>query len=276
MGLYGFMGGVGSEFNASLNTRPCSPHAGIRSPLSGALSPKSGPFSTDMFSTTDEGGHAAHVQKQQKVPDRPCLNVSKTCLSCATDGQKPWINKAFKMACLTYEPGLINYEGQHVTKDTLFGRRARILEGLLDNQKILRDLPEVTFPDQTEAARRRNTILDTLGTLPDSVAQDGVPDPPLTPAKKPTPLVIERARSSQVSLKRLKAAESNGTVRIRDEEKCVEGNKISNSGVYLEESRRSRRDLHSIVIKMNPQPSGETMNTALEERRKENLDGFDQ
>lgn len=118
--------------------------------------------------------------------------------------------------------------------------------------------------------------MDTLGTLPDAAQGENMInlDLPLTPAKKPTPHCD--SRGSQKSINRLKNADSYGTMRIREEEKLIEGNKISNSGVKLEDSRRSRRDLHSIVIKMNANPSGETMNIALEERRKENLDGFDQ
>ena len=119
-------------------------------------------------------------------------------------------------------------------------------------------------------------MLDTLGTLPDATPGENMInlDLPLTPAKKPSH--HSSARISQKSLNRVKTAESNGTIRIKDEEKLVEGNKISNNGVKVEDSRRSRPDLHSIVIKMSAHPSGETMNTALEERRKEGLDGFDQ
>ena len=96
------------------------------------------------------------------------------------------------MACLTYDPGLIKFHGEKLTKDAVFSKRSRLLNRVLESQKILGCMPFLTYPDQSEITRRKNAMLDTLGTLPDAAAAENMInlDLPLTPAKKPTPPLV--------------------------------------------------------------------------------------
>ena len=48
--------------------------------------------------------------------ERPFVNISNRCFSCSNDQQKPLLKKAMKMACLSYEPGRIEYLGEKISR----------------------------------------------------------------------------------------------------------------------------------------------------------------
>jgi len=53
------------------------------------------------------------------------IKINKNCTSCS--GQLPFMKKAFKMACLAYEPSPVTLYDELVSRDELLDRRAEIM-----------------------------------------------------------------------------------------------------------------------------------------------------
>ena len=75
------------------------------------------------------------LQQQEHFgePPKDLINFRSTCFTCSDQPGK--VIQAFKMACLTYRPGRVQYNGQEVSRDVLIGVSSDILTLLEKNRE---------------------------------------------------------------------------------------------------------------------------------------------
>ena len=75
-------------------------------------------------------------------PPKSIVDHNLRCFSCSDQPQK--IVSAFKMACLSYKPGKVEYKGHEISRDALITVNDGILKKLDENQqeatRLVRDL----------------------------------------------------------------------------------------------------------------------------------------
>lgn len=66
-------------------------------------------------------------------PPKSSVSFDNKCFSCNNQPQK--ILSAFKMACLSYKPGKVSYEGEDLTRDSMIILKDTVLEQLNEHKQ---------------------------------------------------------------------------------------------------------------------------------------------
>ena len=92
-------------------------------------------------------------------PPKAIIDKKLNCFSCSDQPKK--LLTAFKMACLSYKPGKVLYEGHEISRDALITVNDGILQKLEENEKeatkLIRDLSFQMAMEKQEKEKNQNS-----------------------------------------------------------------------------------------------------------------------
>ena len=68
-----------------------------------------------------------------KKHDKNIFEIDEDCLSCSLSKYKPMIEKAFKLACITYKPGKIPFYSKMFERSSLITLKRAHVEKVLSS-----------------------------------------------------------------------------------------------------------------------------------------------